>query len=830
MRDSRSMPPRTRVSSWLFASVLILTVVAGTGPDRVLAQGRSDTAPDGRTTLTFDIPPQALSSALVTFSETTRLELLVDSRLTQGVQTPGVSGSRTLEDALRTMLVGTGLTYRFVEPRAVTLERDGPGVLVPAAVEAPLADGEKRTPDDNGQTARNSQKPVKVPEILVKDVQERDDTTTYVPDTASTATLTTTPIEETPQAVAVVTRKVLEDQKVIRLQEALKNVSGISNSQGGFGNSRDAFQCRGFECSTFKNGLNFDPSVQMQTFIESANVQRIEVLKGPPSVLYGRSEPGGVINIQTKQPLASRYYSLETIFGSFGLYRPTIDATGPLNENKTLLYRFNGAYENSDSFRDFVNSSRWFAAPVLTWKIGHNTTLTLEGEYLRDNRTIDRGIPAMGTRPAPIPLTRFLGEPFQRNRSEEGRAGYSLTHRFNPDWSLLSTFRMDLAKRDSFDLFVPGDPQPDGTLERAVFPNQEVLRSYNLRNDLIGHVPTGFLDHTFLFGVQASRAESDFRSAFESFPSINIFNPVYNVAKPNIPLTGQFDTKADSLGVYVQDQVSLLKDLKLLVGARFDYVRQTQVSDGVYSDQEDTAVSPRVGISYHMADPLYLYANYTQSFQPQVGLSAAGQQFDPSRGTQYEAGVKVNVVPNRLMATVAVYRIIRKNLLTTDPNNLFFSIQTGEQRSQGVELDLTASLYPGWQVIASYAYTDASVQQDTDIPVGNRLRDVARHAGSVWTTYEMHDGALKGLGGGVGLFAVGERNMDILNTAQLPGYVRTDAALFYRRPNAWQGRNLTVQLNILNLLDHQYFAFAQARNAAFPGAPLTFLGSIRLDF
>jgi iron complex outermembrane recepter protein len=799
-----------RYRSRLLAFLIGIVVTTG------VAAGASAQEP-----LSFNIPPQPLSSALLQYSEVTNLELLVDARLTSGRESPGVSGSYSPEQALNALLAGTGLTYRFTSGGAVTL------------IEAPAMPAGPRTTPAEGSSASPShadgttEKPIKVQEVVIKEARERDDTRDYVAEEASTATRTPTPIRDIPQSIAVVTRKLMDDQKVIRLEQAVRNVSGIFQN---IADRQDFFLCRGFLCGYFKNGLRNDNVTQVRIYRETANLQRLEVLKGPPSVLYGRSEPGGILNLITKQPLPESYYAFDTIFGSYSLYRPTIDLSGPLNESKTFLYRFNGAYENSESFRDFVRGQRYFAAPVFTWKMSHNTTLTLEGEYLRDQRTHDRGVVAIGDRPAAIPISRYLGEPFSVNKFEEGRASAYLTHRFNETWSVLSAFRADLANEEDLRIDPRNLLADNRTLTRRLNRGPQSSSSFIWRNDVIGRFTTGSVGHEVLTGLELAKEHQDARLAIANFTSIDIFNPVYGAALLDVAPNFFQEIDLQTVSPFVQDHITLRDNLKVLAGVRYDIVKQKNTSNGVEIVQEDQAVSPRIGLVYQPFQPISLYATVTRSFRPQSGLSFNGSAFKPETGTLYEAGVKTDMAPSRLSSTLAFYRIVKENVLTPDPTNLGFSVQTGAQRSQGIEFDITANLTPEWNVIATYAYTDARLTSDNTFPVGNRLMNVPKHAGSLWTTYFIQRGVLQGFGVGAGLFAVGERVGDLHNTFELPGYVRTDMALYYRKANVFTRTNLTAQLNIQNLFDVQYYDGAFARTFITPGAPLTFLGSIKLEF
>jgi iron complex outermembrane receptor protein len=341
-----------------------LLLSAGAWPSWLWAQ-----APDPLSArVEFDIAPQPLTGALNEFAAKTGLQVSYPADLAAGLSSPGLSGTRTPMQALEALLAGTGLGFRFANSETVTLERNAP--IPPTPLAQPQSQATPAPARESGpetSAAKNGQKPVKVPEIIVKDVREKDDDTkSYVAEEASTATRTDTPIIQVPQAVEVVTRKVMDDQKAIRLDQALRNVSGVVSPDASRGVFNDRSYCRGFVCGVFKNNMRNLDQQQVLTYRDISNIQRVEVLKGPPSVLYGRSEPSGIVNIITKQPLKESYASLETVFGSYGLYRPMIDVSGPMNESKTLRFRINGAYENAESFRDLVRSHRYFISPVVT--------------------------------------------------------------------------------------------------------------------------------------------------------------------------------------------------------------------------------------------------------------------------------------------------------------------------------------------------------------------------------------------------------------------------------------------------------------------------------
>ncbi|MEH2406194.1 TonB-dependent siderophore receptor [Nostoc sp.] len=271
--------------------------------------------------------------------------------------------------------------------------------------------------------------------------------------------------------------------------------------------------------------------------------------------------------------------------------------------------------------------------------------------------------------------------------------------------------------------------------------------------------------------------------------------------------------------------MSFQDNLKLLIGGRFDWISQNNGID--QPEQNDNAFSPRIGLVYQPSKSVSLYASYSQSFNPNSGLNGDGSQFEPTKGTQYEAGIKADFLENRLSTTLAVYQITKTNITTDDPNNddPNYLIQIGEVRSQGIELDITGEILPGWKAIASYAHTNAEVTEDNLISVGNRLEDVPKNQVSLWTTYELQNGDFKGLGLGLGLFYVGARAVDLDNSFEIPDYLRTDAAIYYRRDA------LKAAINIRNLFDTEYFVDSNGTRARIKtGAPFTIIGSISWEF
>ncbi|MBW4619173.1 MAG: TonB-dependent siderophore receptor [Cyanosarcina radialis HA8281-LM2] len=656
-----------------------------------------------------------------------------------------------------------------------------------------------------------------------------------VPNT-SVGTRTDTPLRDIPQSIQVVPPQVLRDRNARRITDGLENVSGVTAIGYGAESSREYFTIRGFESyGALVNGL---PDSQIANDGGFANVERLEVLKGPASVLYGDSGSGGIggtINFVTKKPLRDPFYEISATIGSFNDYQGAIDFSGPLNDSKTSLYRLNALYRNVETFVDFNSATQLSIAPSFSFSLGKNTDLIIEGDYNRVAREGNQpdGVPAIGSvLPNPNGKVRrslSLSGPQPADTIITGRVGYALEHRFNDDWKLRNAFRYTFYDNsEQFEIYPTGLAEDNRTLNReGFFSSGSPSKTYFLDTNLLGKFSTGSIEHQILFGFSLNRNTSDGSS--ESVPAapLDIFNPVYDqTVFPTGVSTFDSSTTRDTLGIYIQDQIALAQNLKLLIGGRVDIFeeRTTDRLANTETSQSDTAFSPRVGIVYQPIPAISLYVSYSKAFTPTIGISASGESFQPGRGTQYEVGIKADLT-SRLSTTLAFYDLTRTNVTTNDPDNLGFSVQTGEQRSRGIELDISGEILPGWNIIAGYAYNDARVTKDNDIPVGNRLFSAPEHSFNLWTTYRIQQGDLRGLGFGLGFYYVGEVAADLANTVELPSFFRTDVAIFYERDR------FRAALNFRNLFDVEYYTSA-AGSGTFvnPGSPFTVQGTISWKF
>jgi len=761
----------------------------------------------------YHISSGTLSHALSQFAGNAGIMLSADARLTDGKTSQGLEGEFTVERGLQKLLVGTGLTYTFTAGDAVAIKvaESSADVSTLPAVRV------------EGKAVYNEADPYNQ---------------SYNRTSASAATKTDTPLMQTPMSVQVVPKALMNDQQDIRIEDALtKNVSGVQRTIND-SDLYENFAIRGFttESNIYRNGLR-----RALSFTDPANIEQLEVLKGPSAVLYGRIEPGGMVNYVTKKPLATPYYSLSQQFGSYDQYRTVVDATGPIDQKGTLGYRFNAAYQEMGSFRDFIQNDRVFIAPTLSWKPNDRFEANLDLEYRHENRVNNYGIPIIGGKPADIPLSRYLGDASKGPEMDSTLVAYDWTFSFNDDWKIKNRFLWENFDNNLYDTPPSGLDTNTGDLSRFLITGNANQETYATNLDLLGKFQLLGTKHDVLIGTDfnhTSFEELNGRFTFGVLPSINIYKPQYGQIDQNminnLPFDDNFIRKESWYGIYFQDQITLWDKLHIMGGGRYDWAQRGSGGGGTpekarehYNDLENQKFSPRVGILYQAFDWLSVYGNYTESLGTQNGgRSRSGQQFDAQSGEQFEAGFKTELFDKRLSSTIAYYHLTKNNLLTsdpTDPSNIY-QIAVGEARSQGIEVDIKGQITEQLNMVATYAYTDNKITKDNSGFVNNRLVNIPEHQASLWGTYQLTPHFKFGMGG----IAVGSREGDFANTFQLPGYVRMDAMAAYSMPVG--KTRLTAQINIHNLLDKEYFAGSSNSLSVIPGEPLSAMGLLKLEY
>ncbi|MEM7797394.1 MAG: TonB-dependent siderophore receptor, partial [Cyanobacteria bacterium P01_C01_bin.118] len=485
---------------------------------------------------------------------------------------------------------------------------------------------------------------------------------------ANTATRTDTPLLDIPQAVQVIPEQVLDDQQVSDLVEAFANVSGVVADNGEGAGAE--FSLRGFQgARVLRNGFNLaggDSLSSILTLPEVANLERIEVLKGPSSILYGEIQPGGVINLVTKRPTAEPIYNFELQAGSRSFFRPQLDISDQLTPD--LRYRLNFLVERDNGFRGFDQEiAREFVAPVVTWDISDRTDLTVDLEYFTDERPLDTGLLAIGDSVIDVPEDRVVGELDDLVERSFFSTGYELNHRFSDNWSVRNAFRYSSQNYDSNSFFPLAFDEATGLVARLNSATDWYQDYAGVQTDLVGKFATGSIDHTLLFGVDYNRSRSDIVAGIDppvptNFAPLNIFDPVYGFATRRsfdefLAIARAQDVNTSRFGIVLQDQITVSDALKLVVGIRYDNVSQDVTNGQSLFDATGRSVSqnlddftPRIGLVYQPIPELAIYGSYSRSFVPNTVTDLAGDLLEPEEGEGYEIGVKTELWDQRLIA------------------------------------------------------------------------------------------------------------------------------------------------------------------------------------
>ena len=646
----------------------------------------------------------------------------------------------------------------------------------------------------------------------------------YAAPKAVSGTKTDTPIFETPVSVQVVPQAVLQDQQATRLQQATDNVSGVYRTAD---SRTDQYSVRGFETYNFyRDGVPVNTGDFGSTpNREMANVERVEVLKGPPAILFGADQPGGLVNVITKQPVATRLLAVGQQLGSQGFARTTLDAGGPLSESARVQYRFNGAFERGGGVKEFAEDSRVFLAPVVSWNMGPHTRLAFEGEFLHARSRSDQEVVLVGGAPADVPFARDLTEDAGGFEWNEFRFGFDWNQDLGGGWRL----RQHLSA-DTFDdnleptVFVDGVTDPDqcglsGCLVgRSVqdFAGGFQQQHYYYTAMATGALTLGRSRHTLLIGGEYQRrrqsASPGFR--FTDYTPIDLYAPVHTGLPDDAlseiePEFGGGPYTGYTAAGFVQDQVTLPGGVHVLAGLRYDKTR------GLYDSDPADAATPRLGVLWNLIRPLTAYATYTRSFSGGNGRTADGSLLPPVRGRQYEIGVKAQTPDERLRATAAWYDLARQNTTVPDPDptlaRLGFVRALGEVLHRGFEVDVAGRLGAGLSVVASYSFIDSEITRDGSVDeetgdvtpgnTGNRMFGVPRHGGSLWASWRRGVGTGSEIVLGGGVVGRGSSAATNENTLEVDGYLTASAMLGYTRP---LGRGaLDLQLNLDNLFDER---------------------------
>ncbi|MCC3240944.1 TonB-dependent siderophore receptor [Enterobacter cloacae complex sp. 2021EL-01169] len=638
----------------------------------------------------------------------------------------------------------------------------------------------------------------------------------YQPLNTSTATLTNMPMLDIPQVVNTVSDKVLEDQHATTLDEALYNVSNVvqTNTLGG---TQDAFVRRGFganrDGSIMTNGLR---TVLPRSF--NAATERVEVLKGPASTLYGILDPGGLINVVTKRPERTFGGSLSATSSSFGGGTGQVDVTGPIDGTR-LAYRLTGEYQDEDYWRNFGNERSTFIAPSLTW-FGDDATVTVLYSH-RDYKTpFDRGtIFDLNTKKAvDVDRKTRFDEPFNVTDGQSDLAQLNAEYRLNSQWTAKFDYSYSQDKYSDNQARVMAYDAKTGTLTRRVDATQgSTQRMHSTRADLQGNVDIAGFYNEILTGVSYENYDllrTDMMRC-KNVKGFNIYHPVYgklNKCTTVSAADSDQTLKQESYSAYAQDALYLTDKWIAVAGMRYQYYTQYAGKGrpfNVNTDSRDEQWTPKLGLVYKLTPSVSLFANYSQTFMPQSSIASYIGDLPPETSNAYEVGAKFDLFDG-VTANIALFDIHKRNVLYNESvGGETIAKTAGRVRSQGVEVDLAGSLTENTNIIASYGYTDAKVLEDPDY-AGKPLPNVPRHTGSLFLTYDIHNafaGNTLTLGGGG--HGVSRRSATNGADYYLPGYFVADAFAAYKMKLQYP---VTLQVNVKNLFDKTYYTSSIATN------------------
>lgn len=657
------------------------------------------------------------------------------------------------------------------------------------------------------------------------------------------------PLKSLPQSVDVVSGKLLDDIGINDFQNALDFTSGVAR-QNSFGGLWDSFAIRGFAgdenlpAGYLVNGFSAGRGYSGRR--DTSNVEMIEVLKGPGSALYGRSEPGGTINITTKKPQFAQEGYVQASVGSYDTYRLEGDYTNALSTD--LAFRVNGAYEDSGSFRETIESKKIALTPSVLYRVSDDTSVTYEMEILDQETPFDRGVVVLNYDFDTMPIERFLGEPNDGPMKIKAM-GHQLTvqHSLNSDWDVL----FGLGYRDSSFSGYSTEVELSAGRQLLYVDGETVSRQRRYRDydttDLSGRVEisgtfaTAGMTHHILFGADAYDYQLDqiqqrWRVGWgsgDTTDSINLNAPVYGQALPDTsPLWDQREQQS-SYGVYVQDQIDITAEFKVLAGLRFDdlsvdyfnYLADSQAG------QSQTATSPRVGLVYEPSANYTVYLSYSEGFRPNSGVDSNGEGFEPEFSKSYETGLKFNTSDESISGTVAIFRAEKSNVLTAEPDT-GLSAALGEAESQGLEIDVNAFIGTSTTVTLAYAYVDAKTSNDlinldwgVEIPAGSRLINVPKNKVNLTAIHET-DIAGKEAKIGASITYVGERLGETID----PNYVLPSYTTVRVFASMNVSEDLSLSADVDNVFDKEYYASSYSALWTQPGSPLTARVSLKYAF
>lgn len=786
---------RGRNGGCAMAALLLATTALATGV--LPATTRADATVRAEGTVlaqhaerSFDIPAQPLSDALIEFGRQAGFQVSMDAALVEGRQGSAVRGTLDWQSALDRLLSGTGLTYRLNGSMVSLVAASGSSgeaiQLAPIRVDADAAGGSLYEPVDG-----------------------------FVATRSAVATKTSTPVLETPQAISTVTRDQLEVRNAQTDAQALLYTPGVWAQP--FGGQRSPanpfFYFRGFASSfggSYVDGLTSPVNYRYEPF----GSERLDVFRGPTSALYGQSDPGGMVNRTTKRPTDEFQSELQLQGGGFERRQAAADISGPIDAEKRFLYRFTGLVREADAPTDYdfgrnEPDDRTYIAPAFTIRPTEDTTFTLLTSHLEeeldsvsvlrdengDMTKINLDQPGVGTYEA-----------------EQSQIGYAFEHRFGDGLGVRQNARWSTLKVDNLGFYQDSIDPATTTVNRSVAGFSEEREDFAIDTHVEGKMQTGMVRHTLLAGIDYQKLKDNYSFSWGAGPSLNYANPDYDqvFTVPDDYL--HEDSETDNVGLYLQEQAKIADSWVVTLGLRHDW-SSTTLKDEQYggeTERDDQEFTYRAGLNYVTESGISPYVSYATSFFPAGGADINGTPFEPTTGEQYEIGVKYQPPGFNGFFSASLYQLTKQNVTTPDPDVPNFSVQTGEVRSRGVELEGTVDLTSGLRATLAYSYNDAEITKDNPnasgiSAEGNRPNLTPEHLASAWVDYTIQSGALQGLLFGGGVRYVSSSYGDKQNAIENDAYTLFDAVIRYDLGQLSTGlAGASLAINADNLFDKEY--------------------------
>ncbi|EJO93927.1 TonB-dependent siderophore receptor [Ectopseudomonas mendocina DLHK] len=749
----------------------------------------------------YQLPAGPLAATLNQIASQAGVTLSIDPTLTEGKRSAPVEGDLQAVDALNHALRGTGLQ----------LQSNGAGVysLVPAAESA-----------------------VALPDVTVTASEQAAETAWgptrgYLASRTATGTKTDTPLPETPRSISVATREQMQDRKVQNLDDAVRYMPGVIASSYGSDSRADWMKIRGFEPIQLLDGLPLPKGSYTMPKLETWNLERVAVLRGPASSVYGQTPPGGLVDAVSRRPQAESSHEVQVQVGNYQHKQISFDSTGKIDDEDRFLYRFSGVGRDSGTVIEHMDDQRFNLAPSLTWNIAGDTRLTFLGQFNRDDTGgTSQFLPLQGTKLATpagkIDYNKNLGDPDWEFYDKTFYAlGYAFEHRINDVWQFNQNLRYSKLELDNQIITAGGwatAVADDGTVARGANVYDENISHFAMDNNFQADFRTGALTHTLLLGVDYLRVNTDYRWLYGSAPSSNIINPIYGQDFSGVAYTAfqDYNQKRRNAGLYLQDQIAL-DAWRLTLGGRWDRLDTESVfynANDAKDSRRDSQFSGNAALSYVFDSGFTPYLSYAESFQAEAGGNG-GAAFKPSTGKQYELGIKYQPPGSDMLFTAAVYDLKRQNIVTT--NIAGASEPVSEVEVRGLELEATGNLTENLSLTASYTYTNSKMTKVGDPRDKNRALPLTpEHQASIWADYDWNQGMLAGFGVGFGARFVGSTdniavgNLGFVRDASdghSSAYTVYDAAVRYDLGQLDASlRGASVSLNANNLFDKEYQA------------------------